>query len=514
MANQDTDLRCYLTNAGIAAENNSIQLGRKLPVKEMVFGSGLLADGSDPRLQTTMIKEEHAVPCGMLFDPESPTLLVFKSDLPADVGGFHIHEVAIRLEDGTLYGYARGKGDYKPTIEQGATDSVRYAVEMYTTNASIVECKIDLSKVYVDWEDLEVRIKAHKSEPEPHSQYHKAEEQRLICLDNYGHTAFVDGFDVTQQADPNKYKITPGVVYVGGLRAVLAGEVLQTITTKPNGIYIDVVRDGAALSAWENTLTIKVSTTPLNDYVDEAGRKHYVAKLAGINANGSVVDSRVKGGLGEHVANSDPHVQYAKDEDMIFHQNYSDAHPQYMKYGDSSASWASMVIGQPFPLIHLNNGVVTPPKDDTNFRFIKLSSNDQYNDGILINEIVTGTAPVLSVTAEINFQGSPLNGQRVELRNTSKLFSRAGENGGVIIGDTIRNITASMVGFLGENGVVAPSGTAGAFETVSSGVNGLISGATGSTSNYGFAFDASNVVPTADQNQPVHIEEAYYMRVF
>ncbi|AQM21490.1 phage tail-collar fiber domain-containing protein [Vibrio anguillarum] len=171
MANQDTDLRCYLTNAGIAAENNSIQLGRKLPVKEMVFGSGLLADESDPRLQTTMIQEEYTVPCGMLFDPESPTLLVFKGDLPADVGGFHINEVAIRLEDGTLYGYARGKGDYKPTIEQGATDSVRYAVEMYTTNASNVECKIDLSKVYVDWEDLEARIKAHTDDNAPHPQY-------------------------------------------------------------------------------------------------------------------------------------------------------------------------------------------------------------------------------------------------------------------------------------------------------------------------------------------------------
>ncbi|QCW19670.1 tail fiber protein [Vibrio phage Va_90-11-286_p16] len=190
MANQDTDLRCYLTNAGIAAENNSIQLGRKLPVKEMVFGSGLLADGSDPRLQTTMIQEEYAVPCGMLFDPESPTLLVFKSDLPADVGGFHIHEVAIRLEDGTLYGYARGKGDYKPTIEQGATDSVRYAVEMYTTNASNVECKVDLSKVYVDWEDLEVAMKkaeddlsAHAGAPNPHPQYAMSANTQFLPYD-------------------------------------------------------------------------------------------------------------------------------------------------------------------------------------------------------------------------------------------------------------------------------------------------------------------------------------------
>lgn len=489
MANQDTDLRCYLTNAGIAAENNSIQLGRKLPVKEMVFGSGLLADGSDPRLQTTMIQEEYAVPCGMLFDPESPTLLVFKSDLPADVGGFHIHEVAIRLEDGTLYGYARGKGDYKPTIEQGATDSVRYAVEMYTTNASNVECKVDLSKVYVDWEDLEVCIKDHKSEPEPHSQYHKAEEQRLICLDNYGHTAFVDGFDVTQQADPNKYKITPGVVYVGGLRAVLSGEVLQTITTKPNGIYIDVVRDGTALSAWENTLTIKVSTTPLNDHVDAAGRKHYVAKLAGINANGSVVDWRVKGGLDGHESNID-------------------AHPQYMKYGDSSAIWASMPIGHPFALeLHIP-GVEPPPTDNPKFCYIKLSSNDPYNNGILINEVVTGTAPVLSVTAEINFPQSPMHGQRIELRNTSKVFSRAGQNGGVVVGDTIRDITGGFQYY----DDASDGNSVGAFagEVLVSGVKSA--GVQGFRVNN--TFEASRVVPTSNQNQPVHIEEPYFMRIF
>ncbi|MDZ5515889.1 phage tail-collar fiber domain-containing protein [Vibrio fluvialis] len=154
MADENTDLRCYLTNAGIAAENNSIQLNRSLNVTEMVFGSGVLADESDPRAQTAMISEEYAVPCAMLFDEATPTLLVFKSDLPADVGGFHINEVGIRLEDGTIYGYARGKGDYKPTLEQGATDSVRYAVEMYTENADIVVAKIDLSSVYADYEDL------------------------------------------------------------------------------------------------------------------------------------------------------------------------------------------------------------------------------------------------------------------------------------------------------------------------------------------------------------------------
>ncbi|WP_306694915.1 phage tail protein, partial [Vibrio sp. A14(2019)] len=167
------------------------------------------------------------------------------------------------------------------TKESGAA-STKSLMQQYTGAAQIAGITVDAATWQIDYQ---ARLKGMD------------EDLRLACLDNYGHTAFVDGFDVTQQADPNKYKITPGVVYVGGLRAVLSGEVLQTITTKPNGIYIDVVRDGTALSAWENTLTIKVSTTQLNDYVDAAGRKHYVAKLAGINANGSVVDWRVKGGL-------------------------------------------------------------------------------------------------------------------------------------------------------------------------------------------------------------------------
>lgn len=136
------------------------------------------------------------------------------------------------------------------------------------------------------------------------------EDHRLACLDNYGHTAFVDGFDVTQQADPDKYLIAPGVVYIGGLRTVLDGEVLRTITTKPNGVYLDVVRDGTALSKWQNHLTITVSEQPVTDYLDAQGRQHYVARLAGINADGSVEDWRETGGLAAHLSASDPHKQY------------------------------------------------------------------------------------------------------------------------------------------------------------------------------------------------------------
>ncbi|QFT28792.1 hypothetical protein FIV01_20535 (plasmid) [Vibrio aquimaris] len=114
----------------------------------------------------------------MVTHEDNTTLLTFKGDIPVDRGGFHINEVAIRLEDGTLYNYARSTGDYKPTPEQGATESIRYVVDMYTTNAEIIECKVDLSSVYSDYEDLEAvrveganNLQAHVENSNPHSQY-------------------------------------------------------------------------------------------------------------------------------------------------------------------------------------------------------------------------------------------------------------------------------------------------------------------------------------------------------
>lgn len=175
--------------------------------------------------------------------------------------------------------------------------STKSLVQAYDGAAQIAGITIDASTWQIDYH---ARLKGME------------EEHRLACFDNYGHIAFIEGFDVTQQADPNKYKVNSGVVYVGGLRGVLNGEVLQTITTKPNGLYVDVVRQGTALSVWENKVIILVSRTELTDYVDENGEQHYVAKLAGINADGSVVDWRVKGGLALAELKSDA----ATDEDI------------------------------------------------------------------------------------------------------------------------------------------------------------------------------------------------------
>ncbi|MDQ2108585.1 MULTISPECIES: phage tail protein, partial [unclassified Vibrio] len=117
------------------------------------------------------------------------------------------------------------------------------------------------------------------------------EEIRLTQLDKYGHTAFISGFNVVKLSS-NDYRIDPGIVYVGGLRCELKTALTRTVTAKPNGLYVDVVREGSTLSKWVNVPTIRVSNTPLSDYVDEQGYQHYVTRLAAVDASGNAQDWR------------------------------------------------------------------------------------------------------------------------------------------------------------------------------------------------------------------------------
>lgn len=223
--------------------------------------------------------------------------LVYSALILGDVAEFKFN--AIYLRDKNIPNSC-GMVVYKPEETKEAGMAItKSLVQEYSGAAQIAGISVDASTWQIDYQARLFGIE---------------EDHRLACLDTYGHTAFIDGFDVTQQADTTKYLITPGLVYVGGLRTVLSDELIQTVTTKPNGLYIDVVRQGTSISKWINVPTVVLSETEKSDYIDESGQQHYVAKLAGINADGSVFDWRIKGGLDSRISdaiNSDSQTDIA-----------------------------------------------------------------------------------------------------------------------------------------------------------------------------------------------------------
>ncbi|WP_238844657.1 phage tail protein [Vibrio metoecus] len=275
---------------------NQISVGKAPDMNEMIFAYIPNLDPSQPidRNQglpavSTWVHQQNIDQVGKLGD----NALVYSVVIPGSVAAFTFN--AIYLRDKNVPNSC-GMVVHKATeTKEAGMASTKSLMQQYTGAAQIAGITVDAQTWQIDYQARLFGIE---------------EDMRLANLDTYGHTAFIQGFDVTQQADPAKYKVAAGVVYIGGLRAELKNEVIQTISAKPTGLYIDVVRTGTVLSKWQNIVTVRASTTPLTDYVDQNQQQHNVARLAGINADGSVEDWREKGGLPEHEAAENPHPQY------------------------------------------------------------------------------------------------------------------------------------------------------------------------------------------------------------
>ncbi|MDH0177445.1 phage tail protein [Aeromonas dhakensis] len=119
------------------------------------------------------------------------------------------------------------------------------------------------------------------------------DDLRLQALQFFGPATFYgDGFKLLNES--GVYKIQPGVAYVGGLRAELNEIKKVTPGAKPVGLWLDIYRAGSLLDAWVNHFTLSLSVPELTDYLDSNGHQHHVAKVAIVNADGSVTDVRRK----------------------------------------------------------------------------------------------------------------------------------------------------------------------------------------------------------------------------
>jgi len=96
-------------------------------------------------------------------------------------------------------------------------------------------------------------------------------------------------------------------------------------------------------------------------------------------------------------------------------------------------------IGEPFPVLDHLAGATIPSNAGTQ-KFIKLTAGllgvGNYNEGLLTNETVTGSAPRIVATAEI--VSGPMAGEVVSMINTEGSFLRPGTSSGALQFDQMR----------------------------------------------------------------------------
>jgi hypothetical protein len=178
-----------------------------------------------------------------------------------------------------------------------------------------------------------------------------------------------------------------------------------------------------------------------------------------------------------------------------------------------SKPYASFPIGVPFEIWD-HFAPVLLPDNSGDIKFIKLTADDPYNDGLLINESISGSAPLVEATAEIAV--GPLTGLPVHLINTEESVIRARGVSGELQFDQMQRITGEISGEARGN---IPFGESriGAF---SSG-NQTNTGATGTTSTNGSEIkfnsaDSPNArasSTTDGETRSKNVSATYYMRI-
>ncbi|ASM53794.1 hypothetical protein PNIG_a1672 [Pseudoalteromonas nigrifaciens] len=116
-----------------------------------------------------------------------------------------------------------------------------------------------------------------------------------LAKDLNGVDSFIDdGFKVTPRSALNSFEIKPGVGYINGLRAELKEVTYLNVSEYPKYVYGDAYFEGDAASTWAPRVQCYTSDVEIDDFIDEQGRKHFLAKLAIIHGYNEVEEKRIK----------------------------------------------------------------------------------------------------------------------------------------------------------------------------------------------------------------------------
>lgn len=115
------------------------------------------------------------------------------------------------------------------------------------------------------------------------------ERIRLTNYDLYNRLVILNGFTVTK--NNNQLNVSPGLAYVAGLR--VENQTQKSIKVDNNqSLYIDAWLTGTVTGQWSVNYNL-IAGTNLKDY-DKDGFKHFVERIASVDANGQLKTVKTK----------------------------------------------------------------------------------------------------------------------------------------------------------------------------------------------------------------------------
>lgn len=137
-----------MTNAGLAKLANAVALGQNVEWTEMAVGDGNGNPTTPTETQTALVRERYRAQINQLsVDPLNPNYLIAELVIPAETGGWTVHEVGVFDTAGVMVAVANFPATYKPVLAEGSGKDLVIRVIIEVSNAANVTLKIDPSIV-------------------------------------------------------------------------------------------------------------------------------------------------------------------------------------------------------------------------------------------------------------------------------------------------------------------------------------------------------------------------------
>ncbi len=152
-----------LTNQGAARLANATMLGSKLNLTQMAVGdaNGVLPT-PDPA-QTKLINQKRIAPLNLLsVDPNNQSQIIAEQIIPENEGGFWIREIGLYDDEGVLIAVANCPETYKPQLQEGSGRTQTIRMILVVTNTEAITLKIDPSVVLATRKYVDDKISEHE----------------------------------------------------------------------------------------------------------------------------------------------------------------------------------------------------------------------------------------------------------------------------------------------------------------------------------------------------------------
>ncbi|ELV1450471.1 phage tail protein [Escherichia coli] len=178
-----TKFYTLLTDIGAAKLASAAALGVPLKITHMAVGDGGGTLPTPDAKQTALVNEKRRAALNMLYiDPQNSSQIIAEQVIPENEGGWWIREVGLFDESGALIAVGNCPESYKPQLAEGSGRTQTVRMVLITSSTDNITLKIDPAVVlatrkYVDDKVLELKVYVddqmakHLAAPDPHSQY-------------------------------------------------------------------------------------------------------------------------------------------------------------------------------------------------------------------------------------------------------------------------------------------------------------------------------------------------------